>query len=71
MADGSGPHPGLTATPVVGPLSVTPLYTSTGDDIVWWDGVQWQTLIAGAPQSPPVWDGGSTIWDGGLTVWSS
>jgi hypothetical protein len=72
-----GPPPVVTgqSTPVVGPLSVTPLYTSTGDNIVWWDGVQWQELVAGVttPPVPPTWDSasGGAIWDGGLTVWSA
>ena len=75
MADGSGPPiPSQHSTPIVGPLSVTPLYTSTGDNVVWWDGTNWQELTVGVttPSVPPTWDSatGGTIWDGGLTVWS-
>lgn len=72
MADGSGPVAGTQSTVIVGPLSVTPLYTSTGDNVVWWDGANWRELTVGevTPVGPAIWDGGATIWDGGLTEWS-
>ena len=63
------------STVITGPLSVTPLYTSTGDNVVWWDGTNWHELVAGVttPPEPPTWDSasGGTVWDGGLTVWSA
>jgi hypothetical protein len=74
MADGSGPVAGTQSTVIVGPLSVTPLYTSTGDNVVWWDGSNWRELTGGVsgPVVPPTWDSasGGTIWDGSLTLWS-
>ena len=33
------------STPVAGALSVTPLYTAPGDEVVWWDGASWQELV--------------------------
>jgi hypothetical protein len=53
MPDGPPPIVTGRSTPVIGPLSVTPLYTSTGDNIVWWDGANWQELVAGVV-TPPV-----------------
>jgi hypothetical protein len=45
--------PTTLASPVSGPLSVTPLYTSSGDDVVWWDGAAWNEVEVAASGGGP------------------
>jgi hypothetical protein len=49
MADGGRAEIDDRSTPVAGPLSVTPLYTSTGNDVVWWNAVMgsWEAQPSG------------------------
>jgi hypothetical protein len=57
------------STPITGPLSVTPLYTSTGNDVAWWDGVSWNQLaISGGPGGSPGGTAGSVQYNSAGTT---
>ena len=46
MADGGRVEIDERSTPVAGPLGVTPLYRSSADTAVWWDGTSWNQTAA-------------------------